>query len=103
VSDPMQKFVMPDDAYALRPVRFMRNEQLKYYSAVTFPENPRAGCDIYRRRCDITGGIAAGQDDATGICDILNERDDIVADFWLNDKGLKFLYSKLNLRVDTEA
>jgi len=97
----MRNFVMPDDAHALRPIRFLPDEQLQFYTAVTFPEGPKDGCDIARRRCYVSGGIAKGKEDATGICDVLNSDGDIVADFWLNDKGLRFLYRQLHLRVET--
>lgn len=103
VRNMVEVFVTPNDAHALRPVRFMPDDQLKYYTGVTFPNGAKNGCDIYRRRCDIAGGIPKSEDQATGICDILNKEGDIVADFWLNDKGLRFLYQKLNLRVDADA
>ncbi len=100
MSDPMQNIVMPDDAVALRPVRFLPGDELRYYTAITFPKNPKGGCDMYRRRCDITGGIAKSAVDATGICDVLDENGDIIADFWLNDKGLRYLYRALGCRVE---
>ena len=103
LNDESYGFVMPDDAYALQPVRFMPNDQLRYYTAITFPKNPRGGCDMYRRRCEVFGGIAKSEADATGICDILDEHGNIIADFWLNRKGLNYLYRALGCRVEKNA
>lgn len=90
---------IPKEAHALRPVRFMPDDQLREYTGTTFPNGPWKGCSMYARRCAAFGGVAAGEADATGVCDILDAEGDIIGDFWLNDKGLRYLYRALDLRV----
>jgi len=77
----------------------MPGGQLREYTATTFPRGPRAGCSIYARRCEAFSGVPEREADATGICDILDAEGDIIGDFWLNDKGLRYLYRALDLRV----
>lgn len=95
----LERLVMPGAAVALRPVRFMPGDDLRYYTATTFPRDPRAGCDLYYRRCEVFGGVADG-DDQAGICDVLNMDGDVVADFPLNRHGLDYLYRALGCRVE---
>jgi len=95
----LKQIVMPVDAVALRPVRFMRGDEIRNYTATTFPNDPRGGCDIYYRRCKVFGGIASDNDEA-GICDVLDERGNIVADFPLNRRGLKYLCTTLRCLVE---
>ena len=90
---------MPADAVALRPVRFLPGNDLRYYTATTFPRNPLAGCDLYYRRCKVFGGVKGGSEQA-GICDVLDEHGEVVADFPLNRHGLEYLYRALGCRVD---
>lgn len=98
----MRNFNLPDDAVALQPVRFISDDELRYYTATTFPNNPRGGCQVYLSRCAIAGGITESQEEAVGICDVLNSDSEIVADVYLTKKGLAFLYEKLNCRVIPE-
>ena len=93
----LERLVMPTNAVALRPVRFLPGEDLRYYTATTFPRDPRAGCDLYYRRCEAFGGVHGEQ---AGICDVLDERGDVVADFPLTSHGLDYLYRALECRVD---
>ena len=99
----MRKLIMPDDAYALRPVRFLPKDKLRYYWAITFPRGPKDGCCIYYRRCAVFGGVANGESDAAGICDVLDENHNIIADFWLTRKGLEYLIRTLKCRVEPDA
>ena len=97
----VERFVMPADAVALQPVRFMPGNELRYYTATTFLNNPRGGCGMYYQRCRVAGGIAEhGTSDEVGLCDVLNDAGDIVADFSLTRKGLKFLNKTLGCRVE---
>lgn len=90
---------VPEDAFSLQPVRYINEDELRYYTATTFPSNPRGGCQVWLSRCRIAGGIVETLAEAAGICDILNRDGDIIADVYLNRKGLNFMYTKLNCRV----
>lgn len=96
---PLDPLVMPGTAVALRPVRFMQGDDLRYYTATTFPRNPRAGCDLYYRRCKAFGGVNGGSEQI-GICDVLDAHGDVVADFPLTRHGLGYLYRALGCVVD---
>lgn len=94
------EFVMPNDAHALQPLRFVGADGAKQYTAVTFPRNPKGGCQMYYNRCRVAGGITGHDSDGVaGLCDILDKEGDIIADFSLNKKGLNYLYKALGLRV----
>jgi hypothetical protein len=93
-------YKMPDEAFALRPVRFLPDNELRYYSGVTFPRNPKGACDMYYRRCRVFGGIAPCRQDEVGLCDVLDEHGDVIDNFPLNAKGLKYLIKFLKCRVD---
>lgn len=83
------------DAYAIRPVRLIGEDELRHYEAVYFPNNPRSGIEQYLRQ--LLGDLT---DDGSGLLlDILNEDGDIVQDYPLNRSGFKFLRSRLKLRV----
>lgn len=91
---------IPEDAYALRPVRLLRNGQLRLYEAVTFlNDQPSGVCVMYYRRCEIFGGVAK-EGDQVGMCDVLDKEGSIIADFPLNRKGLSWLCKTLGTRID---
>ena len=93
----VDRSVIPAVAVALRPVRFLPGDGLRYYTATTFPRDPRAGCDLYYRRCRAFGGVDGEQ---AGICDVLDAAGDVVADFPLTAHGLDYLYRALGCLVD---
>lgn len=94
---------MTTEAHALRPVRFLPGDRLRVFTAVTFPNDPPGGCSVYARRCEVFGGVAEGEGDSVGVCDILDSDGSIIGDFWINSKGLRYLYRALNLRVEDEG
>lgn len=92
---------LPESAYGLRPVKHKKDsDDLTHYTAITFPSEPKSGCELYMRRCKSIGGIAKSKADTVGLCDILDKDGDIVSDFPLNQKGLNYLISSLNLKIE---
>lgn len=91
-------------AKMLRIVRFFPNDEARMYEPVKFTgKDPAASCDMYYRRCKTFSGVASESAGADGICDILDGHGDIVGDFYLNKKGLKYLYEALDTRVEKEV
>jgi hypothetical protein len=85
----------------MRIVRFLPNDEARMYEPVEFTgRDPSASCDMYYRRCETFGGVVTESVSADGICDLLDVNGDIVGDFYLNKKGLKYLYSALDTRVE---
>lgn len=91
---------LSSEAVAIRPVRIVADE-LREYEAITFPQNPWQGCEIYLRRCAAFGFLNASEQYA--VIDILNNDGDIIQDFSVNRSGFKFLKSKLKFRVTQTA
>ena len=93
---------MPDtidlvpEAYALRLCRTLK-DRFRLYDPVTFPNDPRAGCDTYLRRCKAFGYVT---DDSPFIVDILDENNDIVQDYCLTREGFNWLRRVLDTRVE---
>lgn len=90
---------MPKDAFALRPVRILTDGNIRLYTATTFTDSPRSGCDTYYRRARIFG-IPDDCESARGICDILNADGDIIEEFYLSRDALNYLIRKLGCKVD---
>lgn len=86
------------DAYALRPVRtLVKQNAFRYYEAITFPDDPRGGCELYLRRCKICGYL---KDDGNGlVIDVLDEQGDVVQDFPITRQGFEYLRRTLRFRV----
>lgn len=92
---------MPEDACIFRVSRLIDDDTIRFYGAIRFTgDNPAGACMMYLRRCEIFGGIAKSKDEMAGACDIENLEGDIVEDFGLNRKGLRYLYKALKLRVE---
>lgn len=81
-------------AYALQLIRIVRGE-FRIYEAVTFPDNPWQGCELYLRRCQAMGMI--GGNYAT--IDVLNEAGDIIQDYQISRVGFRYLRSQLKFKV----
>lgn len=93
-------FNLPENAYAMRPVRcdVVRNTFV-YYEAVTFPgENPRGVIDMYLRRAAICGAIAENVESLYTI-DILDEDDNVILELAAEMKAARYLIERLRLRV----
>lgn len=84
-------------AVALRCVRVV-GDDFRYYEAMTFPDNPWQGCEMWLRRCHVFGMLVS--DDADIVIDILDANGDIIQDFPLSRAGLRYLKSQLRFRVD---
>lgn len=88
-------------AKMMRIVRFLPNDEARMYEPVEFTgKDPSASCDMYYRRCQTFGGVASESANADGICDLLDGKGDIVGDFYINQKGLRYLYDALGTRVE---
>jgi len=94
----INEVVMPHDAVMLRPVRFVGKNDIKLYDPVEF-KSGKKGCELYYRRCKVFGGVAKSKEEQVGLCDILNKDFDVVGDFPLTSKGLRWLYKSLDTRV----
>jgi hypothetical protein len=93
----MQTFDLPQTTHALQLVRCGK-EAFVYYEAVTFPNGPRAICDMYLRRASICGKIGEGVASAYTM-DILDEDGDTLIELPIERKAARYLIEKLRLRV----
>jgi hypothetical protein len=93
---------LPEDTVALRLVRIDEpHNRFVYYEAVTFPERPRAICDMYLRRAAICGGIGEGvESDYTVMALGPNGEHDVLDEWPIERKAARYLIEKLKLRVD---
>lgn len=88
-------------AVALRPARVVGDE-LRLYTATTFPGDPWGGCDLALRRCRLVGGLARAGEQTGLILDVLDDEGDIIQDYALTRKGLRYLRRTLRFTVDHE-
>lgn len=86
------------DAFALRPVRVLKNGSIRYYEGTTFPGNPWSGCEMYLRRLMFFGAL--GVEDTSIVIDVLNEEGDILQDFTVSTRGFEYLRRQLGFRVE---
>lgn len=86
---------LDQEAFAIRPVRVVSG-QLREYEAVTFPDNPWQGCEMWLRRCRAFGYLAGGE---YAVIDILSANGDIIQDFQVSKDGFNYLRDKLKFRV----
>jgi hypothetical protein len=88
-------------AFALRPVRMMvKQNRFRFYSAITFPNGPWKGCELYLRRCKAFGYLT---DDGTGLTiDVLDEAGNILQGFSVTRTGFDYLRQKLKFIVEEE-
>jgi hypothetical protein len=95
------KFCLPDESCMLRPVRWIGENDIRLYEPVQFTgSNPAGSCLTYYRRCKVFGGVAENERETAGMCDVLDSNLDIVTDFPLTQKGLKWLYKALDSRKE---
>ena len=92
---------VPETAVMMQPIRF-KGDDLEHYCAVEFKgDNPQGACQMYTKRCEIAGGVAESEEQAVGICDFLDKDFNIVGNFYLTRKGLRYLYRALDTRLET--
>lgn len=84
------------DAVALRPVRVM-GEEMRLYTATTFPDGPWRGCELTLRRCMAFGYLVEESD---LIIDVLDENGDIIQDYSVSRDGFEYLRRVLQFRVE---
>ncbi|GAB0154577.1 hypothetical protein MnBA_39770 [Marinobacterium sp. BA1] len=94
------EYKVPEGAVSLRPIRFMPDNEIQYYTGVTWDRNPRGVCQMYYNRCRIFGGVAAERADEVGLCDVLNEEGDVIDTIPLNAKGLRYLIKQFKCRIE---
>ncbi len=87
------------DAHALGAARIVGPDELRIYTATTFPNDPWRGCNHMLRMLRATDGLAKIKKDDYAVLDVFNENGDIVQDFALTRSGFKFAYRKLDWRV----
>ena len=85
-------------AVALRPVRALK-DGFRYYEATTFPQNPWQGCEMYLRRCKAFGFLKG---DGEIVLDVLDKNGDVIQDFPLTRKGLRYLRKEFRFKVERE-
>jgi hypothetical protein len=90
---------VPKAARALKAWRADNaDEEIRNYHAVTFPRDPRGGCDLHLRRLGAFGMIADGY---TGLAvDAIDEKYDILETWALTPDGMRYLRRELNLRME---
>ncbi len=86
-------------AFALRPVRVVeKNNEFRFYTAITFPRAPWNGCELYLRRCKAFGYLK--EDRADLVIDVLDKNGDIIQDFPITRDGFEYLREKLKFVVE---
>lgn len=85
------------NAYAIRPTRLISADELRYYDATFFPNDPWGGIEITLRRMWICE--SDGHDDSL-LLDVLNRDGDIIQDYPMSKRGFEYLREKLKFKVD---
>lgn len=87
----IDKLLSPE-AHALRPVRVVKDVAI-HYTATTFPNGPRAGCELYLRRMGCFGHLAGVPGDKLEDLwvDVLDAQGDILQEWPINRKGMEYL------------
>ena len=94
----------PAGAVALTAFRELPDGRARQYTATTFPANPWQGCERFVRMCAAVGYVRdCTREHAYAVLDAINEDGDILAT-WdvMSDRGFRFIYRKLHLRVEDE-
>lgn len=84
--------LLATEAHALRPVRVVKDAPV-HYSATTFPQGPRSGCELYLRRMASFGYLAGTPADKPEDLwvDVLDANGDILQEWPINRKGMEYL------------
>ena len=86
-----------EGSVALRPMRLIGDE-LREYTATTFPADPWAGCNMCLRHLSAFGMVQEGSD---LLIDVLDENWDIIQDVGVTREGFEYLRRKLKFKVET--
>lgn len=93
----MAEITLHSEAFALRPTRInVSKNELIYYDAITFPNGPYAGCDVYLRRVALFG-LSESRLSDVGL-DVLNKDGDIVQELYITKRGFEYLRRCLKFR-----
>ena len=96
----------PPGAVALGAMRPLSNGVGRYYTPVTFPENPWQGCERMIRMGVACGLLAECQRPCGcyAVLDVLNEDGDIIQDFCIpSAHAFRWFYRMLHWRVEIEG
>lgn len=95
--------LLPPAAHALRPVRVVKDVAV-HYSATTFPQGPRAGCELTLRRLGGFGYLAGipGNKLEDLWVDVLNASGDIIQEWPITRKGMEYLRRTLRFVRESE-
>jgi len=95
--------LLPPEAHALRPVRIVRDVAV-HYSATTFPQNPRGGCELTLRRLGGFGHLTGVPGDKLEDLwvDVLDAQGDILQEWPITRKGMEYLRRTLRFVRETE-
>ena len=85
---------IPEDAYAIRPVRIVKNELRMYEPYIV-------SCLMWWNRCRAMGMLDTSRE-SYALIDVLDENGDIVGEFGVNHKGFNYLRRKIGFKVDYE-
>ncbi|MFA5630315.1 MAG: hypothetical protein WC997_02285 [Porticoccaceae bacterium] len=100
------KNIIPDEAVGFQVQRIMREREveLRAYTPIQFTtERPAQSCRLYYTRCRVFSGVHEGSaETSAGICDVLDKDGDIIGDFLLNRKGIKWLIKALGATVEPD-
>lgn len=90
---------VPTGAFALRLFRVDLNKnRFLNYEAITFPNNPRSGCDMMLRRAAVSGEIKEIEHGERLGVDVLDEGGDILETLGLTRQSFQYLRRKLKTR-----
>lgn len=82
-------------AHALRPAR-LENGKIVHYSAVTFPADPRAGCERILRITQVRGDLGQADGNIGDLwIDVLDQNGDILQEWPVGPKGFELLRRKV--------
>ena len=95
--------LLPLSAHALRPVRAVGNGVVNY-SAITFPQAPRAGCEVTLRRLGCFGHLTGVPGDTLEDLwvDVLDAKGDILQEWPITRKGMEYLRRTLKFVRESE-
>jgi hypothetical protein len=100
---PRTDVFLAPTAHALRPVRALKNNDCVHYTATTFPNGPRAGCERMLRILDATGHLKGVPGDKLEDLwlDVLDDAGDILQEWPIDRRGFEYLRSKLRFVRET--
>lgn len=89
---------MNEKAHALRPVYMdVKANEFKNYEAVTFPNGPAAGCDLYLRQ---VGVFPKPTEKTPYTVDVLDADGDIIDEINLTREAFRYLCRRLKVKRD---